>query len=218
MGSMQITRYGHAALLVETQTTRILIDPGAFSADETFTLTGLDAIIVTHQHPDHLDPQRAASLVEANPNAMLLCDPQTASIVEFGEWNENGDGRETTIGDLTVTGVGAEHAVILPEIPRIANIGLLIRDGEGKTLFHPGDTYANTPAEVDVLAVPLSAPWAKVSETVAFVQAVAPSIVFPIHDRTIADVAYPLYWGQVAQHGGVDDARLVGQRDAVLDS
>jgi L-ascorbate metabolism protein UlaG (beta-lactamase superfamily) len=211
---MKITRLGHAAVLVDVAGTRVLIDPGVFSADEAFALTGLDAIVVTHQHPDHLDQDRAPALIERNPDAVLLCDPETAAAVSFGSWTENADGLETTVGAVSLRGVGARHAVILPSIPRIGNVGVLVSaDGE-PTLFHPGDTYEHAPEGVDVLAVPLSAPWAKTSETVDFVQRVSPGSLFPIHDCTISEIAYGTYWGQVFGHGGVDDSRLLDQAGA----
>lgn len=210
---MKITRFGHAALLVETETTRVLIDPGGFCDAPVFDLADLDAIVVTHQHPDHCDQERAPALVDANPEATLICDPETATLVGFGTWLPNSDGREHQIGDIALRGVGTQHAVILATIPRIANVGVTLTSG-GTTVFHPGDTYEYAPAGVDVLAVPLSAPWAKISETVDFVQRVAPKAVLPIHDVTIAEAAYELYWGQVIKHGGAADARRLGQAES----
>ena len=210
---MRITRFGHAAVLVEAADTRILIDPGAFSLDATFELEGLDAIVVTHQHPDHIDQTRGPGLIDRNPDARLLCDPETASDLGFGAWTPHADGAETPVGGVTIRGVGAEHAVIVPELPRIANVGVLLTaDGE-PTLFHPGDSYAHAPEGVDVLALPLAAPWGKVSETVDFVQRVSPTTLFPIHDRTISDLAYGIYWGHVSNFGGVEDVRKLGQGD-----
>lgn len=211
---MQITRFGHAAVLVEAADTRILIDPGAFSVDEVFELDGLDAIVVTHQHPDHLDQSRVPALLARNPDAVLLCDPETAAVVDFGDWTENSDGLETTVKGVTLRGVGSQHAVILPTIPRIGNVGVLVSAPEQPTLFHPGDSYEYTPDGVDVLALPLSAPWAKTSETVDFVQRVSPTTLFPIHDCTISELAYGIFWGQIAGHGGVEDARKLGQTDS----
>ncbi|MEV7396396.1 MBL fold metallo-hydrolase [Aeromicrobium sp. NPDC092404] len=210
---MEITRFGHAALLVEAAGARILIDPGVFSRDETFELEDLDAIVVTHQHPDHLDVSRGAALLERNPQALLLCDPETASTTEIGDWREHADGTVTEVQGLTIRGVGAQHAVIVPELPRVANIGVLVTAEGEPTLFHPGDTYEHAPDGVDVLALPLAAPWGKVSETVDFVRRVSPTTLFPIHDLTIAEPAYGIYWGHVVNFGGVEDARQLGQSD-----
>ncbi|MEJ7636113.1 MBL fold metallo-hydrolase [Aeromicrobium sp.] len=210
---MQITRFGHAAVLVETAQTRILIDPGAFSLDAAFELEDLDAMVVTHQHPDHLDQERLPGLLERNPDAALLCDPETASALELGTWTANSDGLETIVNGVTITGVGAQHAVIVPELPRVANVGVMLSAEGEPALFHPGDTYEYVPDAVDVLALPLSAPWGKVSETVEFVRRVAPSSVFPIHDCTISEIAYGLYWQQVVNLGGVEDSRRLGQGD-----
>ncbi len=211
---MQITRFGHAAVLVEAAGTRILIDPGVFSADEAFVLEGLDAIVVTHQHPDHIDVTRGPGLLERNPEAVLLADPDSAAMLEFGAWSANADGIETAVGQVTIRGIGSQHAVILPALPRVANVGVVLDAAGEPTLFHPGDTYEYAPQGVDVLALPLSAPWAKISETVDFVQRVSPGALFPVHDKTISELAYGIYWQHVRNFGGVKDARKLDQGDS----
>jgi L-ascorbate metabolism protein UlaG (beta-lactamase superfamily) len=213
MEIMQITRFGHAAVLVEAAGARVLIDPGSFSLDVTFELEGLDAIVVTHQHADHIDQNRGPSLIERNPGARLVCDPETASVLEFGSWAENGDGVETTVKGVTIRGVGARHAVIVPELPRVANVGVLLRADDEPTLFHPGDTYEYAPDGIGVLALPLAAPWGKISETVDFVKRVSPATLFPVHDCTIAERAYGIYWQHVSNFSGVEDVRKLGQGD-----
>ncbi|WP_262852585.1 MBL fold metallo-hydrolase [Mumia quercus] len=209
---MDITRFGHAALLVESGPHRVLIDPGTFSRDEAFDLTDLDAIVVTHQHPDHVDPARIERLLAKNPSARLLAEPQTVSALDgLGVWEATAADVTVELGpSMTLTGVGFVHAVIHPDMPRIGNVGVLI-EAEDLRLFHPGDSYATVPPRVDVLAVPLSAPWAKVSETVDFVRAVSPRVVFPIHDCTVSELAYQVYWGRVAEMGGADEPLLLGQ-------
>ncbi|MDR7086910.1 L-ascorbate metabolism protein UlaG (beta-lactamase superfamily) [Aeromicrobium panaciterrae] len=211
---MQITRFGHAAVLVEAAGTRVLIDPGVFSAEEAFALEGLDAIVVTHQHPDHIDVTRSPGLLERNPNAVLIADPESAGTLAFGDWTPNADGLVTVVGDVTVRGVGSQHAVILSALPRVANVGVVLSAAGEPTLFHPGDTYEYAPEGVDVLALPLSAPWAKISETVDFVQRVSPGSLFPVHDKTISELAYGIYWQHTMNFGGVEDSRKLGQTDS----
>ena len=205
---------GTEPMVIEVAGTRVLIDPGGFSPDAVFELEGLDAILVTHQHPDHVDQRRGPHLVARNPGAVLLTDPQTARTLDFGSWSYNSHGLETVVSGVTLRGVGSEHAVIFAEIPRVANVGVMITaDGE-PTLLHPGDSYEHAPDGVDVLALPLSAPWAKVSETIDFVRRVSPGTLFPVHDRTISDLAYDIYWNQVANFGSVADSRRLGQDDS----
>lgn len=211
---VKITRFGHAALLVEAAGTRVLIDPGTLSHDDAFALTGLAAIVVTHQHADHLDVARLPRLLAANPDAMLLADPQSAQQQEPGDWLANADGAEHRLGAVVLRGVGSRHAEITPQLPRVDNVGILVSAPGEPTLLHPGDSYEYAPGGVDVLALPLSAPWAKVSETIAFLLRIAPASYFPIHDCTIAAIAYDLYWEQVGRFGGVPDRRRLGQRES----
>src|SRR5277367_2154578 len=66
---VRITHYGHACVLAELpDRTRVLFDPGTYSAGFE-DLAGLDAVLVTHEHPDHFDAERLPRLVEANPDA-----------------------------------------------------------------------------------------------------------------------------------------------------
>lgn len=207
VGRMQVTRFGHSCLLVEATGGRILIDPGTLSDASAFEQRGLDGVVVTHQHPDHIDRDRAGLLFLRNLGARRLCDPDTAE--QIGGWEAFADGYVTEFGQLSIKGVGTTHAQILPEIPRVANTGLLLR-ADGITLFHPGDTYEYAPSGVDVLALPLAAPWTKIAETVDFVRRVAPRLVFPIHDGGVTPPMHEIYWNHVRNHGGVGEMRDLG--------
>ena len=197
---MIVTHLGHSCVLVEVGGARLLIDPGAFTKGFE-ELTGLDAVIVTHQHPDHLDVERLPLLLESNPEAALLTEPEAAA-----ELDKVGidaaplhPGSSVTVGGATVTGVGGTHAEIDPAIPRIGNVGLLIGADAEPTLFHPGDAYEYAPAGVDVLAVPLSAPWTKFSETAAFARTVGAARAFPIHDGLLVKGGRGVYLGNLSR-------------------
>lgn len=209
---MKITRFGHACLLVEVADRRILVDPGTFSDHQTFTLTNLDVIVITHQHADHVDVKRLPALLAANPAATLLAESQAAEqLAPLGRaWTVIAATGTAASGGVTLTGVGGMHAEILPTIARVGNVGVLIEAAGEPSLFHPGDSYDYSPEGVDVLALPLHAPWAKVAETVSFVKRVDPRTVFPIHDGLLAEVGRGFYWSQVVAHGGVTDARAIG--------
>jgi len=75
---MRITHLGHSCLLVESDGGRVLIDPGAFSSGFE-QLSDLDAVVITHQHADHVDVERLPQLLEANDAALLLAEPETAA-------------------------------------------------------------------------------------------------------------------------------------------
>jgi L-ascorbate metabolism protein UlaG (beta-lactamase superfamily) len=195
---VKITHLGHACVLVESGGTRILIDPGAFTQGFE-ELTGLDAVLVTHQHADHLDVERLPLLLEANDGAQLLTEGESAAELEKAGIDAQPlhVGAAITIGSVLVTGVGGVHAEIDPAIPRIGNVGVLLSGDGEPTFFHPGDSYETTPEGVDVLGVPLNAPWAKLSETVRFARAVGAGRMFPIHDSLLVPAGRGMYVNQL---------------------
>lgn len=210
---MELTHYGHSSLLVETAGLRILLDPGIFST-AWHGLTDLDAILITHVHPDHLDPGNVPALLQANPEAVFLAEPAVADLVAadgIGQARPLSAGEATDIGGrVRVEAIGGRHAVIHADIPRIGNVGMLISaDGE-PTLLHPGDAIEFTPPGVDVLAVPVNAPWCAFKETVEFTRGVAPGMVVPIHDALLSSTGRELYLRQLGAYGRAPITDLAG--------
>jgi L-ascorbate metabolism protein UlaG (beta-lactamase superfamily) len=190
---MRITHLGHAAVLAETDDARILIDPGNVS-DSWHSLTDLDAVLVTHQHPDHLDPENLPALLGANPSAAVLVEPSILDLINGGDLpslGENADalppGEQVAISDVLITAVGGQHAIIHRDIPRIGNVGYVLRSEGQPTLFHPGDALDTVPEGIDILAVPAYGPWAAMKETIDFVRAVGALEGFPVHDELLSD-------------------------------
>ncbi|WP_440900301.1 MBL fold metallo-hydrolase [Actinosynnema sp.] len=178
---MRITHFGQSCLLVEAGGARLLFDPGAYSAGFE-RLTGLDAVLVTHQHPDHLDPARLPALLAANPGATLVLDPGSAAQhPDLGATTAE-PGAELELGGARVRVLAAPHEEVHPAIPLPLNVGYLV-DG----FYHPGDSLALPGEPVDVLGLPAAAPWLKLSEAADFLAAIAPRVAVPIHQAVLAD-------------------------------
>ncbi|MFC7489063.1 MULTISPECIES: MBL fold metallo-hydrolase [unclassified Knoellia] len=212
---MRLTHLGHACLLVETADERILIDPGGFTpAFED--LRDLSAVVVTHQHPDHLDQRRVPILMHHNPDARLLADPGSLEVLSGLGLEAEVGGEATPVGAVTITPVGEVHALIHDDIPRIPNVGVVLRaDGE-PSLFHPGDSLDGVPGSVDVVAFPLNAPWQRSREMTGFLRRLSPRFAVPIHDGLLNPTGRDLYLGQAAQLGGADtEIRDLATRGAV---
>ena len=193
---MQLTHLGHSAVLVETGGLRILIDPGNLS-DAWQGLVDLDAVLVTHLHPDHVDPANVPALLAANPQARVLVEPGVIDAVSLERAEALTADTSISLGGVTVAAVGGLHAVIHRDIPRIGNVGLVV-SGEGEpTFYHPGDSLAEAPSGVDVLGVPAYGPWAAMKETVDFARAVGAVQGFPIHDGLLNERGWGLVFGRV---------------------
>ena len=210
---MRISHLGHAAVLVETDAARVLVDPGNFST-EWHGLTDLDAVLITHIHPDHADPEHLPQLIKANPEAKLLVEPSIVETVAAGDFPELGAtglaaGEQTAVGDLLVSAVGGQHAVIHRDLPRIGNVGLVFASEGQPTFFHPGDSLETTPEGVDILAVPAYGPWAALKETIDFVRAVGALEGFPIHDELLNDRGRGLVFNRAKE---MTDTRMVDLR------
>lgn len=209
---MRITHLGHACVLIETDGgTRLLIDPGAYSGGFE-DITGLSAIAATHQHLDHLDPERLGPLRSANPSAALLIEPETAATLELTDdhMTSFAAGQSVEVGDVTVHAVGGRHAVNHDQVPNVGNVGLVV-EGDGTTFFHPGDSYDVVPDGIDVLGLPLNAPWCRVSETLDFLRTVSPRVAIPIHTGLLSEVGLAGYLTH-AQRFGPDGCETVDVR------
>lgn len=188
---MRLQKLGHSCLLIEHEGRRILVDPGNLG-DAWHGLTGLDAVLVTHRHPDHLDLAAFPRLVEANAGVEVVADEGAADeLRHLGiEAVVAHSGDVLDVADLAVSVFGTTHALIHPDVPRVTNTGYLVGD-----LFVPGDAFTVPPADagIRVLAAPVVAPWSKVEETIDFLRAVGAPVVVPVHDAILSAAGVALF-------------------------
>jgi L-ascorbate metabolism protein UlaG (beta-lactamase superfamily) len=180
---VQLIRYTHACVRVEANGAVIVIDPGVWS--EPRALAGCDAVLITHEHGDHIDVLRLAGL------GVPVYAPAAARIDEL-EFTGLQPGQEVTIAGVHVLAVGGQHATVTDGQSACANLGYLV----GGQLYHPGDALHVPDRRVETLLVPMQASWLKTTEAIEFVRAVGPARAFGIHDGQLNErgVASVNFW------------------------
>lgn len=169
---MKITKLGHSCLLVEMPeplNRTLLIDPGVFSEVDVDSLEFVDDIVITHEHPDHVDKELLKRLVAKFPKARVKAPATLAPKLEG-----------ISVTTDAVEGIeffAAPHEGHPPFLTPPENIGVHYL---GK-LSHPGDSHSFTETK-EILALPITAPWGSVDRAVQLALQLKPKHILPIHD------------------------------------
>ncbi len=181
---MRITKFGHACVRLETDGHVIVLDAGAFSEPEA--VDGATAVLITHEHADHYS---ADHLRRTDAPIHTIGDVADVIREEAPDLAERiqvvTPGQSVDVG-VPTTAVGEDHAVIHPDIPRIHNSGYLL-EVEGTRIYHPGDALTLPDGDIDLLLLPVSAPWLKASECIDFARASRAPRLVAIHDKVYSD-------------------------------
>jgi L-ascorbate metabolism protein UlaG (beta-lactamase superfamily) len=206
---MRFTKLGHSCVRLEKDGAVLVIDPGGWS-DAPAALAGATAVMVTHEHPDHLDADAIRAALSSDPGLTLWANQSIcAKFAEFGDRvHEVQNGDALDVAGFSVHVYGVEHALIHPDIPLVVNTGFLV---EGD-VFHPGDSFTIPEEPVGTLLVPISAPWLKSGDMIDYFRAVEPSRGgYAIHDAILNDNGLGLFTRMLtvaAVPSGVPVARL----------
>jgi L-ascorbate metabolism protein UlaG (beta-lactamase superfamily) len=181
---MQLTKYTHSCVRFDDGERTLVIDPGAFSQLDP-ALDGADAVLITHEHADHVDAERVRAAAKADPRLRIWAPAGVAeTLAELGEQVVAvGAGESFDAAGFSVQTFGGQHALIHPLVPIVANVGYVI----GGAVCHPGDSLIVPPVPVSTLLLPSVAPWSKVSEVIDFAVAVRAPKAYPIHDGIVND-------------------------------
>ena len=185
---MKITKFGHCCLLIEERELRILTDPGNLSTAQN-TIINIDVVLITHEHADHFHVPSVLEVLKNNPEAVVITNSAVSKLLEAQGVTgafivEHGQSHQ--VDQVIFDGFGKDHAPIYKDWNNVMNTGYFI----GSRLFYPGDAFYNPKKEngreVEILALPVAAPWLKISESIDYALAVSPKIVFPVHDGILA--------------------------------
>jgi L-ascorbate metabolism protein UlaG (beta-lactamase superfamily) len=194
---MELTKHGHACVVVSDGDRRLVVDPGAFT--DPVVLEGASAVLVTHEHADHVVPDRLRAALEADPALEVWTNPSVAALFEGlgSRVHAVGNGDAVTAAGFEVQVHGEWHAVIHPDLPRVRNVGFLV---EGQ-VFHPGDAFTVPGAPVSTLLLPLHAPWSKVAELIDYVREVDADQAYAVHDGLLNDTGLGVVSGLLGERG-----------------
>ena len=185
---MKITKFGHACISLEVKGLVILIDPGAYSP--TPLLAQLDLILITHEHQDHISAPVLQTLIEKHPNVEIVTHAGLIKSLEgiTAKITYITDGEIVHRGSVHIESFGKEHACIHHDIPLVQNTGFMINN----YFYYPGDALHIPKKNIEVLALPVTAPWMRIEECIEYAKKVKPKVVFPVHDGMLKDFAIGL--------------------------
>lgn len=163
-GHLAIWALGQVGYIIKGGDTVVVIDPylsdainaagdpaGALARQipivvEPAALTAVDALLCTHDHADHCDPQTLGPLLAASPRARVLASYRAAATIAGlgcapGRIGVPAPGEPVALAaNLTATAVPAAHYGHEPdEAGNPAYLGFLLQFN-GVSLYHSGDT------------------------------------------------------------------------------
>jgi L-ascorbate metabolism protein UlaG (beta-lactamase superfamily) len=195
--AMEFTKFGHACIELAKDGRRLVVDPGAFTHD--VDLTGVEAILITHEHPDHFVEERVRAAAAQNPALEVWANASVAGKLDGlgSRVHVVGAGDAFTAAGFEIQAHGQWHAVIHPDIPRITNVGFLFDD----RLFHPGDALTVPDQPIDILMLPAHAPWSRISDLIDWVREISPTRCIAVHDGALNDTGLAMVGGLLGDRG-----------------
>jgi len=203
---MKLTKYKHSCFTVEKDDQILVVDPGEFSQD-FIAPEHVVAIVITHKHGDHFDRDQLASIIDKNPDALIIGSEEVTAEIEVFQTKTVHTGDTVVVGPFSLLFTGGNHAVIHSSMPVVENVGVIINE----LLYYPGDSLVLPGKAIDTLALPVAAPWMKIGEGIDFLVTVKPRLAFPTHDAILSQEGQEVcdaIAGRFASANGIEYKRL----------
>ena len=192
-----LTKFTHSCVRFDDGDRSLVIDPGIFS-EVAAALDGSDAVLITHEHPDHVDVDAVRDAAKANPRLQVWAPPNLAASLDLGDQVVAvAPGERFQAGGFDVEVFGGQHGLLHPTVPVVQNNAYLI---EG--VYHPGDSVIVPTKPVQTLLLPIHAPWSSTADVIDFVVSVRAPKAVQIHDGLLNERGLFFVEGHVRRIGG----------------
>ncbi|ADL18850.1 predicted Zn-dependent hydrolase [Acidilobus saccharovorans 345-15] len=212
--------YGHSAFEVNVSGKKILIDPwvtNPLSPVKPSDITGVDYIILTHDHDDHLGD--TFEIMKNNPKAKVVSTYEIANFIaeKIGDESRaiggNMGGPMVLEGGIKVALVPANHTST-----HGSAVGAVIITGEG-TLYHAGDTGITAEMSLigelykpDIAMLPIGGHFTMDhNEAAKAVELIRPKVAIPMHYGT-----FPVLYGDPQEFARMVTSRGLPTKVVVL--
>jgi L-ascorbate metabolism protein UlaG (beta-lactamase superfamily) len=185
-GAVKITPIAHAAAMIQAGGDNIYIDPAPPA--NISGLSPADLILITHDHPDHMNPAYIATLSKAGTE--IVAPAAVQEKVTNARVLGNGQSMPWHRWKITAVPMYNIHQVMpngMPYHPKGRGNGYVLTYG-GKNFYFAGDTEG-TPEmsalkDIDVAFIPMNLPYTmNPDDAAAAVKTFHPKIVIPYHYR-----------------------------------
>jgi enterochelin esterase-like enzyme/L-ascorbate metabolism protein UlaG (beta-lactamase superfamily) len=178
-GKLKIAFVGHGTLMFDFAGKIIHIDPVSMMTDYS-KMPKADLVLITHDHPDHLDP--ASVQLIRKPDTQIILPQACASRITDGTVMNNGDTK--TIDGIKIEAVPA-YNLVQSFHPKGNGNGYILTFGD-KRVYVAGDTE-NIPElrdikNIDIAFLPMNLPFTMTPEMCAeAARVIKPKILYPYH-------------------------------------
>ncbi|HVO77636.1 MAG TPA: MBL fold metallo-hydrolase [Methanomassiliicoccales archaeon] len=186
--SVEVTWFGHAWFMAESQGKRVLFDPLS-KKDSGRIASGIvpdvsakpDLILISHSHSDHWNPDTIESY--SSPSTIIVAPHKPAQSIPGSK--EIAAGETLDADGVQVKAVPA-HNLHKFFHRKGKGVGYLVKLG-GKVIYHAGDTDAipemSSLGHVDVALLPIGGKFTMdVDEAAQAARMVSPSVAVPMHN------------------------------------
>jgi L-ascorbate metabolism protein UlaG (beta-lactamase superfamily) len=193
-----LTKFTHSCVRLDDGDHTLVIDPGMFSELDA-ALDGADGVLITHEHPDHVDVDRVRAAADADSRLRIWAPPNLAAALELGDQVVAvRPGERFEASGFGVQVFGGQHGLLHPTVPVVQNNCYLINE----TVYHPGDSVIVPTKPVQLLLLPIHAPWSSTADAMDFVVSVRAPKAIQIHDALLNQYGLSLVEGHVARISG----------------